>query len=120
MRIAIAINRWCGRILGRSCERSTQECRDLGPRPARRAGAQPAGKCAAPDDTLCHRAAALSAESFSAPRPLHPEGCDAFQPVGRRAVRSEEHTSELQSLLRISYAVFCLKQQKQNTNTYQK
>src|SRR3546814_8623986 len=27
-------------------------------------------------------------------------------------VRSEEHTSELQSLMRISYAVFCLKQQK--------
>src|SRR3546814_10272164 len=28
-------------------------------------------------------------------------------------VRSEEHTSELQSLMRISYAVFCLKKQKQ-------
>src|SRR3546814_9181384 len=28
------------------------------------------------------------------------------------AMRSEEHTSELQSLMRISYAVFCLKQQK--------
>src|SRR3546814_2544669 len=28
---------------------------------------------------------------------------------GRRVVRSEEHTSELQSLMRISYAVFCLK-----------
>src|SRR3546814_7492252 len=28
-------------------------------------------------------------------------------------VRSEEHTSELQSLMRISYAVFCLKQKKQ-------
>src|SRR3546814_9061305 len=34
------------------------------------------------------------------------------------AVRSEEHTSELQSLMRISYAVFCLKKKKkiQNTN----
>src|SRR3546814_7163667 len=31
----------------------------------------------------------------------------------RRAARSEEHTSELQSLMRISYAVFCLK--KKNT-----
>src|SRR3546814_3004905 len=30
-------------------------------------------------------------------------------PVGCRLVRSEEHTSELQSLMRISYAVFCLK-----------
>src|SRR3546814_9028921 len=37
----------------------------------------------------------------------------------KAAVRSEEHTSELQSLMRISYAVFCLKKkkkQKQQTN----
>src|SRR3546814_9654694 len=32
--------------------------------------------------------------------------------TGHRAVRSEEHTSELQSLMRISYAVFCLKKKK--------
>src|SRR3546814_4737222 len=31
-----------------------------------------------------------------------------------RARRSEEHTSELQSLMRISYAVFCLKKKKNN------
>src|SRR3546814_3253908 len=31
--------------------------------------------------------------------------------------RSEEHTSELQSLMRISYAVFCLKKKKNNTLT---
>src|SRR3546814_2882509 len=31
--------------------------------------------------------------------------------------RSEEHTSELQSLMRISYAVFCLKKKKPRTNT---
>src|SRR3546814_2694283 len=31
-------------------------------------------------------------------------------------IRSEEHTSELQSLMRISYAVFCLKKKKQNTH----
>src|SRR3546814_10906388 len=30
--------------------------------------------------------------------------------------RSEEHTSELQSLMRISYAVFCLKKKKTNSN----
>src|SRR3546814_16843791 len=30
--------------------------------------------------------------------------------------RSEEHTSELQSLMRISYAVFCLKKKKKNQN----
>src|SRR3546814_6350190 len=34
---------------------------------------------------------------------------------GWDAIRSEEHTSELQSLMRISYAVFCL-QKKTNTN----
>src|SRR3546814_5190997 len=34
-------------------------------------------------------------------------------------IRSEEHTSELQSLMRISYAVFCLKKKtKQHTNTH--
>src|SRR3546814_6774818 len=32
----------------------------------------------------------------------------------RSMVRSEEHTSELQSLMRISYAVFCLKKKKHN------
>src|SRR3546814_5708184 len=32
-------------------------------------------------------------------------------------VRSEEHTSELQSLMRISYAVFCLKKKRQYINT---
>src|SRR3546814_7908861 len=32
-----------------------------------------------------------------------------------RMVRSEEHTSELQSLMRISYAVFCLKKKQDNT-----
>src|SRR3546814_3609464 len=32
-------------------------------------------------------------------------------------MRSEEHTSELQSLMRISYAVFCLKKKKQQKNT---
>src|SRR3546814_8429741 len=33
--------------------------------------------------------------------------------VSLRPLRSEEHTSELQSLMRISYAVFCLKKKKQ-------
>src|SRR3546814_8040979 len=32
--------------------------------------------------------------------------------IERGAIRSEEHTSELQSLMRISYAVFCLKKKK--------
>src|SRR3546814_8150249 len=33
-------------------------------------------------------------------------------------LRSEEHTSELQSLMRISYAVFCLKKKKNNRTQY--
>src|SRR3546814_9399961 len=35
-------------------------------------------------------------------------------------VRSEEHTSELQSLMRISYAVFCLKKKKHKHSNHQK
>src|SRR3546814_4343940 len=35
---------------------------------------------------------------------------DGYETIG--AIRSEEHTSELQSLMRISYAVFCLKKKK--------
>src|SRR3546814_7312607 len=37
---------------------------------------------------------------------------DPHAPANFRAIRSEEHTSELQSLMRISYAVFCLKKKK--------
>src|SRR3546814_9820536 len=44
----------------------------------------------------------------------------AAQSRGDCHSRSEEHTSELQSLMRISYAVFCLKKKKiiTNTNTF--
>src|SRR3546814_2303995 len=37
----------------------------------------------------------------------------------RKIGRSEEHTSELQSLMRISYAVFCLKKKNKNHQTYE-
>src|SRR3546814_3055796 len=37
--------------------------------------------------------------------------------TGTRGRRSEEHTSELQSLMRISYAVFCLKKKKKHRET---
>src|SRR3546814_7471165 len=44
-----------------------------------------------------------------------PEVSDFDSPTGKGAVgRSEEHTSELQSLMRISYAVFCLKKKTNN------
>src|SRR3546814_3129505 len=50
---------------------------------------------------------------------LRIRGKDGFERRGAAAWRrSEEHTSELQSLMRISYAVFCLK--KKNTKTVNK
>src|SRR3546814_7699369 len=39
--------------------------------------------------------------------------------AGARDLGSEEHTSELQSLMRISYAVFCLKKKKKTRNRIQ-
>src|SRR3546814_6284964 len=40
--------------------------------------------------------------------------------IDRAVQRSEEHTSELQSLMRISYAVFCLKKKNKNTKNQSK
>src|SRR3546814_6480617 len=51
----------------------------------------------------------------AAERPERASGVDRTDPA--RMPRSEEHTSELQSLMRISYAVFCLKKKTQN-NTH--
>src|SRR3546814_4519012 len=55
-------------------------------------------------------------------RALHIMPKNAVDLPWRLSQRSEEHTSELQSLMRISYAVFCLKNKKQyidkNTYTY--
>src|SRR3546814_5910229 len=48
-----------------------------------------------------------------------PAGIWVFVKLVPGEQRSEEHTSELQSLMRISYAVFCLKKKKtQNTTQY--
>src|SRR3546814_3150370 len=46
-----------------------------------------------------------------------PQLCDA-EDLSGRAHRSEEHTSELQSLMRISYAVFCLKKKRKTASTH--
>src|SRR3546814_2102555 len=45
-----------------------------------------------------------------------PSRASAARQIGGRDHRSEEHTSELQSLMRISYAVFCLKKKTKHTN----
>src|SRR3546814_963979 len=46
--------------------------------------------------------------------PGDPTLAEGQQPGGRQEGRSKEHTSELQSLMRISYAVFCLKKKTMN------
>src|SRR3546814_2318766 len=62
----------------------------------------------------------MPAQAISAKKPMtsaSPTMTPSLRSAGGRAsrtVRSEEHTSELQSLMRISYAVFCLKKKKQN------
>src|SRR3546814_2595529 len=45
-----------------------------------------------------------------------PGGYDDLARQQAPCIRSEEHTSELQSLMRISYAVFCLKNKKKTQN----
>src|SRR3546814_3120785 len=64
-------------------------------------------------------ALALAGLRSNAPVSVVAERCDLSQ---RHFTRSEEHTSELQSLMRISYAVFCLKKKKKKiqmkTNKY--
>src|SRR3546814_7436277 len=44
--------------------------------------------------------------------------CQIPKKFATRSNRSEEHTSELQSLMRISYAVFCLKKKKKYTKIH--
>src|SRR3546814_5250188 len=44
--------------------------------------------------------------------PIKPSKRERGQSLNRCGLRSEEHTFELQSLMRISYAVFCLKKKK--------
>src|SRR3546814_5696217 len=56
-----------------------------------------------PPDPAQHR--------FRAPRPFAPRA------TAPKPARSEEHTSELQSLMRLSYAVFCLKKKNKTTNS---
>src|SRR3546814_954568 len=61
---------------------------------------------------------------IGSPSPCWVKGCQTGEVMrnplrgrrSRRRRRSEEHTSELQSLMRISYAVFCLKKKKKIRN----
>src|SRR3546814_2425030 len=58
-----------------------------------------------PSDVLY--APRASSQYEAQPKTIHP---------GEKPMRSEEHTSELQSLMRISYAVFCLKKKNTHNN----
>src|SRR3546814_8945127 len=71
-------------------------------------------------DRLQDLAMRLQAQGMQLEQYLQMTGSDpeAFsQELRDTAVRSEEHTSELQSLMRISYAVFCLKTKKKQSLT---
>src|SRR3546814_78082 len=58
----------------------------------------------------------LSGTAFTAPRGQNRRSwLYRIRPAAMHGTRSEEHTSELQSLMRISYAVFCLKNKKKQT-----
>src|SRR3546814_9429990 len=67
-----------------------------------------------------HHVAPIHPEYFKLPAPKYDPAAakKLLAEAGYKdGIRSEEHTSELQSLMRISYAVFCLNTQKQY-NTY--
>src|SRR3546814_6168691 len=61
-----------------------------------------------------------SLEHTDSVRPMSSVHASPSLPHLIRPPRSEEHTSALQSLMRISYAVFCLKKKIQNTHIQQK
>src|SRR3546814_3862330 len=82
-----------------------------------------------PDSNLVARKlAVLRTQVYASPayierhgEPLHPDDLRHHRTLGMQKMhrnnhyfRSEEHTSELQSLMRISYAVFCLKKKKKD------
>src|SRR3546814_2428148 len=74
--------------------------------------AQPHRQRAQPPDARAGGAAGPAAAGAKVAR-RRPDPGRAAAAGADRAARSEEHTSELQSLMRISYAVFCLKKKKQ-------
>src|SRR3546814_10813460 len=63
---------------------------------------------------MAHRAKRLHVELLAVWRAVEPLGHEMRPPTFFVQARSEEHTSELQSLMRISYAVFCLKKKNNN------
>src|SRR3546814_2283680 len=79
------------------------------------AGAAPLEEEAADEIALRHHGVQRSVDMGERMVERHQHRMDALE----QAFRSEEHTSELQSLMRISYAVFCLKKKKNTQITEQ-
>src|SRR3546814_7567097 len=69
----------------------------------------------AADDDERRRGAGAAAAGDGVPRDGSGQAGKPADDSGAAPGRSEEHTSELQSLMRISYAVFCLKKKKKHT-----
>src|SRR3546814_2899074 len=70
-------------------------------------------------DDLCQRTRHPGAPGRIERRGSHRTGDrHQAQPMPQQPARSEEHTSELQSLMRISYAVFCLKKKKKQNKDH--
>src|SRR3546814_3917613 len=67
---------------------------------------------ALPDDAVVAAGAGVAAVGAATATGRHRPASEI--PLRLGGIRSEEHTSELQSLMRISYAVFCLKKKKYN------
>src|SRR3546814_5292521 len=90
------------------------------PRSRRSSKPGPEGGCTTPG---CSRGRRAWEKRPSRPAPRASSSPTGAAGKGRRcpsttlATRSEEHTSELQSLMRISYAVFCLKKKKHKKTT---
>src|SRR3546814_4422169 len=64
-------------------------------------------------------ASVVPSQALLTPRVVPLTSVTSIRSTSIRMTRSEEHTSELQSLMRISYAVFCLKKKKkQQKNTH--
>src|SRR3546814_3645031 len=112
---------WTLRVAEGSCERKGRACGRPPQNPFRPAEAV-ADRAARPASAFREEGSA-PARRRSHPLDRQRQGARIAQ-CGARARdrhRSEEHTSELQSLMRISYAVFCLKKKKhqiQYTNNY--
>src|SRR3546814_3322869 len=79
------------------------------------------GNCATRAQALSNRLNGHAVDWHGTVLPISASvGYVEYAPTDTPAERSEEHTSELQSLMRISYAVFCLKKNNTNQTNIQK